>query len=320
MKKIGPLKNSGNIQHSIEVGIGHQAIPVGKMSYVKQGTRENSVFVYESTWLSAAKKFSISPDLELISDFQYHRAPTSQDSVFHGAIADTAPDSWGRKVISRAHAKRRLKENLPPLSEVDYLMAVDDFSRIGALRLKNSSSINWGTSHEGRSRTPPLLDLQMIFEASHAVELNNETISDLRFLEGKGTSLGGLRPKCTILDRDNSLSLGKFPSVGDERPVTRCEVLALHLAALAGIDVPYARLEILPSNTPVAIIRRFDRTVDDWRIPYLSAASLLQASRQEDRSYFEIADAIKSTSPVPVAELHQLWRRLVFNLLITNID
>ena len=105
--------------------------------------------------------------------------------------------------------------------------------------------------------------------------------------------LGGLRPKCTVIDRNGRLSLGKFPSVSDERNITRAEVLALHLARRAGIDAASARIEEV-QKTAVAVIERFDRTPDDRRIPYLSAGSLLQASRNEERSYFEIADAIRA--------------------------
>jgi len=163
------------------------------------------------------------------------------------------------------------------------------------------------------------MDLQRMYEASRAVETNNETAADLRYLQGKGTSLGGLRPKCTVIDRNGRLSLGKFPSVNDERNVTRAEVLALHLARRAGIDAASARIEDV-QKTAVAVIERFDRTADDRRIPYLSAASLLQASRNEERSYFEIADAIRARGANPVADVQQLWRRMLFNLLITNVD
>ena len=146
-----------------------------------------------------------------------------------------------------------------------------------------------------------------------------ETAADLRYLQGKGTSLGGLRPKCTVIDRNGRLSLGKFPSVADERNVTCGEVLALHLARRAGVDAAPARIEML-GRTPVAVIERFDRSADDRRIPYLSAASLLQASRTEERSYTEIADAIRSHGVQPVEDVRQLWRRMLFNLLIANVD
>ena len=319
MKKLASTKEAVNIRHTVAVCIGNAGTRVGELTYVKQGVRENTTFAYDSAWLARPDRFTVSPDLDLTPDYQRRRAPTAQDSVFHHALADTAPDTWGRRVIARDHAKRRVAENLPPLTELDYLLAVDDFSRIGALRLRDSEGNYLRTTAEGRRHTPPLVDLQMMYDASRAVEMNKETAADLRYLQGKGTSLGGLRPKCTVIDRNGRLSLGKFPSVNDERNVTRAEVLALHLARRAGIDAAPARIEKL-QNIPVAIIERFDRTPDDLRIPYLSAASLLQASRNEERSYFEIADAIRAHGINPVADVQQLWRRLVFNLLITNVD
>lgn len=319
MKTPAARKDAVNIRRNLTVCIGNAGTLVGELTYVKQGARENTTFAYDPTWLARTDRFTVSPDLDLTPDYQRRRAPTAQDSVFHYALADTAPDAWGRRVIARDHAKRRVAENLPALTELDYLLAVDDFSRVGALRLRDAKGNYLKTTAEGRRNTPPLVDLQRMYDASRAIERNQETAADLRFLQGKGTSLGGLRPKCTVIDRNGRLSLGKFPSVSDERSVTRGEVLALCLARRAGIDAAPARIEPL-QDTPIAIIERFDRTPDDLRIPYLSAASLLQAARNEERSYVEIADAIRAHGMHPVADVQQLWRRMVFNLLITNVD
>ena len=319
MKKPSSTKDTVNVRRSVTVCLGNAGTLVGELTYVKQGARENTTFAYAPEWLSRPDRFTVSPDLDLTPDYQRRRAPTTQDSVFHHAFADTAPDAWGRRVVARDHAKRRVAENLPPLTEMDYLLAVDDFSRVGALRLRDSADQYLRTAAEGRRSTPPLVDLQLMYDASRAVEMNRETAADLRYLQGKGTSLGGLRPKCTVIDRNGRLSLGKFPSVDDERNVPRAEVLALRLAQRAGIDAANGRIEEL-HKTPVAIIERFDRTADALRIPYLSAASLLQASRNEERSYFEIVDAIRAHGVRPADDVRQLWRRLLFNLLITNVD
>lgn len=319
MKLAASAKATVNIRQNVDVCIGNQGTLVGSVAYVRQGARENTAFAYDASWLARPDRFAVSPDLGLAPGHQRRRAPTAQDSPFHHAFADTAPDAWGRRVIARDHAKRRLAENLQPLSEMDYLLAVDDFSRMGALRLRDADGNYLGNTAAGRRNTPPLVDLQKIFDASRAVELNNETAEDLRYLQGKGTSLGGLRPKCTVIDKNGRLSLGKFPSVTDERNVTRAEVLALHLANHAGVEAAPSRIEAL-HTVPVAIIERFDRTPGDLRIPYLSAASMLQASRNEERSYFEIADAIRAKCVNPEHDVRQLWRRMVFNLLITNVD
>jgi serine/threonine-protein kinase HipA len=308
------------IRQQVQVYIGKAEQPLGSLMYVRQGRRENCAFAYDATWLANATRFNVSADLQLLPGHQSHKAASPHDSVFHGAIADTAPDAWGRRVIARNHAKRRKADpRLAALTELDYLLAVDDFSRVGALRLRDKDGVWQRTAAQGRRSTPPLIELEHVYQASRAVESGQETAEDLRYLQGKGTSLGGMRPKCTMVDEDGWLAIGKFPSVNDARSVTRGEVLALKLARAAGIDAAPARIVAL-SEVPVAVIRRFDRDAADGRIPYQSAASLLQASREEERSYAEIADAIRSHGHDPIGDLRQLWRRLVLNLLITNVD
>lgn len=313
------------VRQEVQVGIGQAGRPLGTLVYARQGRREHCAFAYDTAWLNSAERFSVSADLQLVPGHQAHKAASAHDSVFHGAIADTAPDAWGRRVIARDHAKRRrANPQLPALTELDYLLAVDDFSRVGALRLGSAEGAWQRTVAQGQRSTPPLIELEHIFLASRAVERGQETFEDLRYLQGKGTSLGGMRPKCTSVDEDGRLAIGKFPSVQDERSVTRGEVLALRLAALAGIDAAPARVVLLGSGgseqVPVAVIGRFDRDGVGGRIPYQSAASLLQASREQERSYTEIADAIRSYGHRPTDDMRQLWRRLLFNLLITNVD
>lgn len=308
------------LKKQVSVCIGKSAQAVGQLSYVKDGAREYSAFAYDNTWLADPACFEVSPDLALIYGHQVRRASGKDDSCFHFCLADTQPDAWGRRVIARSHAKERKKNpQLLALNEFDYLSAVDDFSRIGALRLRGEAGQFLKTVEEGKRATPPLLDLQRIFEASRAVESGTETAEDLKYLQGKGTSLGGMRPKCTVLDIDGALAIGKFPSVTDERNVTRDEVLALHLARRAGIDAAASRV-VEVGGIAVTVIRRFDRTPDHARIPYLSAASMLQASRAQEHSYTEIADIIRAKCASPSDDAQQLWRRLVFNLLVTNVD
>lgn len=307
-------------RRQIKVCIGKTGLPVGTLTWVQQGRRAHSIYAYTDEWLGRPAAFNVSADLQLASGHQSHKAATPTDSMFHGALADTVPDAWGRRVIARDHAKRwRSNPALKALSELDYLLAVDDEARVGALRLREAGGAWLRSVPEGQRSTPPLIDLARIYEASRAVERGQETLEDLRYLQGKGTSLGGMRPKCSIRDVDGQLALGKFPSVEDGRSITRGEVLALQLARTAGVDTPDARIVML-EQVPVAVIRRFDRDGQDSRIPYQSAASLLQAARGEERSYVELADAIRSQGHEPARDLQQLWRRLVFNLLITNVD
>ncbi|WP_343630846.1 type II toxin-antitoxin system HipA family toxin [Roseateles sp.] len=301
------------------VCLGDAAVPVGRLKFVSQGRRELAQFVYEDSWLSHERCFEISPDLPRQSGYFSRRAAGDRDSPFFFALADTEPDAWGRQVIDRAHAKARRKDaTLAPLRAIDYLCAVDDFSRIGALRLTSGDQCLRAVP-QGERATPPFIELERVYRATRAVESSKETQEDLRYLQGKGTSLGGMRPKCTVLDETGHLAIGKFPSIADSMNVTRAEVLALRLARRAGIDVPEARA-VEVKGIPIALIRRFDRTTTGARIPYLSAASMLQAEREERRAYTELVDLLMRKGANPSADARELWRRLAFNLLITNTD
>ncbi len=313
------------IQQTVRVALGEAALSLGTLTYGKDGKREYSAFAYGESWLAEASRFEISPDLPLIAGHQFRKAPAKEDSIFHFAFADTEPDGWGCRVIARDHARRRKAAQAAgepvqsaSLTEMDYLLGVDDMSRIGAIRLMDDRGRFLRSREEDGRGTPPLLELAQLMAATRAVEMNRETEADLRYLRGRGTSLGGLRPKCTLVDEDGHLAIGKFPSVKDDRSVTRGEVLALRLAKAAGISVAESRV-VMSDGIPVALIRRFDRQ-NGGRIPYLSAASMIQASREDDHAYTEIADAIIAKSIQPRQDLEELWRRLAYNLLITNVD
>ena len=307
--------------------MGDDARLVGRLRYDQQGARERAGFEYDATWLAADDAFAIEPGLPLVIGPQFHRK-TREGSVFHPAIADTEPDGWGKRVIQRDHAKRRqearrLGEAVEsrPLNGLDLLLAVDDVSRIGALRLRDEDGIFRRQPEVGGRRTPPLIELAHLLSATRAIETNTETAADLAYLRGRGTSLGGLRPKCTVLDDQGRLAIGKFPSVNDERPVTKGEVLALRLAQLAGINAANADL-IDSEGSPVAIIRRFDRPEGGGRLMYISAATMLGADPSDagEHTYTEMVDALRQHGSAAQSDTEELWRRIAFSILITNID
>ena len=184
---------SNTLRQHVQVCVGQKGTPIGSLIYTRQGRRESTAFAYDASWLANPDGFNVSADLQWTSGHQPHKAATSHDSPFHGALADTAPDAWGRRVIARDHAKRRQKDpTLGALTELDYLLAVDDSARVGALRLKGADG-QWHRSVEpGRRTTPPLIALERAFRASHAIERGDETDEDLRYLQGRGTSLGGM--------------------------------------------------------------------------------------------------------------------------------
>ena len=308
----------------VQVLLGNAGRPVGSLLY-QGGRRESSAFAYDERWLNAADRFSIDPALPLVAGPQFHRK-SPEGSVFHAAIADTAPDGWAKRVIMRDHAKRRAEARregedvVPLLGALDFLLEVDDFSRIGALRIADESGVCRRATAPGGRGTPPLVELQQLVAASRAVEMNAETAADLAYLRGRGTSLGGMRPKCSIVDEAGQLSIGKFPSVADERAVTKGEVLAMQLAAEAGINAAVATL-INSDGVPVALVRRFDRNGSE-RIPYISAATLLAAEPDDpgDHTYTEIVEAIRIHGVAPRGDAEELWRRIAFSILVTNVD
>jgi len=299
-------------RQGLEVHLGTGGQIVGRLHL---GSGKRSAFVYDERWLRDARFFTLSPDLLPVLSIQHPK------DVFFRALEDTAPDSWGERVIRRAHAKLRQQDrDTPALEPVDFLMWVDDEARVGALRLFDPQANVYLRSGGTHRHVPPLVELDKVLQAARALEAGTESAQDLQYLLGQGTSLGGARPKSTVRDTDGRLALGKFPSQADQRDVIRGEVLAMHLAAKAGIEVAAARVEVI-NGTAVAIIRRFDRTGDASRIPYLSAATMLQSDgRDTAHAYTELVDVLLQEGANPIADIHQLWRRLVFNFLICNTD
>jgi len=315
------------MKRTLEVYLGDAERLVGTLRFEAQGARQSAGFEYHPNWLAAEDRFALEPGLPLVAGMQYHR-PIGDGSLFHGAIADTEPDGWGRKVILRDFAKQRQHTRErgaanPPhaLDALDYLLAVDDGSRIGALRFRVESGTFQRPTHSAQRSTPPLLELGMLLSASRAVEQQSETAADLAFLRGRGTSLGGMRPKCSVIDAEGQLMIGKFPSVQDDRAVTKGEVLALHLARDAGIQAAHAQL-VDSEGSPVALIRRFDRPPTGGRLMYISAATLIGAdsSSSGEHSYTEMVDALRQHGARTQADITELWRRIAFSILITNVD
>lgn len=314
------------MKRTIDVMLG-DGPQIGTLRYDLQGRRESAAFEYGAGWLSNPARFSLGPTLPLQVGPQFHHK-SKNGSLFHAAIADAEPDGWSRRVIMRDHIKRRQElrhegkeEEAQPLNALDYLLAVDDFSRVGELRFRDESGVFQRAQEEGRRTAPPLIELGHLLSASRAVEANKETAADLAYLRGRGTSLGGMRPKCTVIDNDGALSIGKFPSISDERAVTKGEVLALTLARKAGINAAAARI-VQSEDLPVALIRRFDRRANGRRVMYVSAATMLgvEVTEPDEHTYTEIVDAIRVYGANAQADIEELWRRIAFTILITNVD
>lgn len=181
---------------SIGVLLGDNARAVGVLRHDQQGARESAAFEYVAEWLQAPDGFDLEPGLPRLTGPQFHRK-TGDGSVFHGAIADTEPDGWGKRVIRRDHAKRRQQRReagaaieARALNSLDFLLAVDDVSRVGALRLQDEDGVFQRASEPDRRTTPPLIALAQLLAATRAVETNQDTLADLAYLRGRGTSVG----------------------------------------------------------------------------------------------------------------------------------
>jgi len=194
---------------------------------------------------------------------------------------------------------------------------VDDEARLGALRFARSERGPFLAEY-GPSRIPPLIELPRLLSAADHAASDTDTEEDLRLLLAPGSSLGGARPKASIRDRDGHLAIAKFPSRNDEFNAVMWEALALTLAAKAGIPVSAWRVETV-ADRPVLLLRRFDRE-HGARLPFLSAMSMLGAKDNQDHSYLEFVDILRRHGAAPKEDMHALWRRIVFNILISNTD
>lgn len=277
--------------------------------------RESASFEYDPSWLREPYGFGLEPALPP-GRGSFH---TLRESPLFGAFGDTAPDRWGRVLMRRAERRRADSTGETPrfLQEVDYLLRVDDEARQGALRLAVEEGGPFLAAPEP-NRIPPLVELPRLLSASDRVLAEEETDEDLRLLLAPGSSLGGARPKASVRDRNGELALAKFPRRDDEFPAVQWEAVALSLAKKAGLSVPLWRLESV-ADRAVLLLKRFDRE-GAARVPFLSAMTMLEARDHETRSYLEIVDALRQYGAAPKNDMRQLWRRIVFSVLISNTD
>jgi serine/threonine-protein kinase HipA len=288
---------------------------VGRLWARRKQGRESASFEYAETWLSNSLRFALEPALELAKGPQH----TRPGRILFGAIGDSAPDRWGRVLIQREERRRARDEKRAPraLSEADYLLRVADITRQGALRFAHAEGEAFLAESDAR-QIPPLIRLPKLLAAAMHVGTGKESDADLKLLLAPGSSLGGARPKASVIDNDGHLSIAKFPKDDDKMRIPVWEALALSLAAKARIATPVWRLEEI-AKRPVLLLRRFDRE-GKRRIPFLSAMSMLAATDGEPRSYMELADALRQYGAQAEADCAELWRRIVFNILVSNTD
>lgn len=283
---------------------------------------ESYSFAYDDQWL---KKTNLSvyldPELMPYTGRQY----PSGKSIF-GLFADSSPDRWGRVLMNKRERIVAEKEGRKPakLYDSDYLLGVYDETRMGGLRFKSNPD---GTflSDDKTTATPPWATLRSLEEASRNFENDETGLAEkwLQQLIKPGSSLGGARPKATVVDPKNQLWIAKFPSKNDENDTGAWEMVAHDLAGLCGLTVPEAKLEKFSALGSTYLVKRFDR-IGNKRVHFASAMTLLGktdgASAADGSSYLDIAAFIKANGARPKADLLELWKRIVFNMAITNTD
>lgn len=288
---------------------------VGTLWARQSRARESASFEYSKEWLENPRRFSLEPALQ-IGRGAFH---TQNNQRIFGAFGDSAPDRWGRVLIQRMERRKARDENRPPktIFEIDYLLGVGDRARQGALRFSQDEAGPY-LAIDAANPIPPLIEIPRLLNAANRFANDEETPEDLRLLLAPGSSLGGARPKASIIDKDGSLAIAKFPKPDDEINVSAWEAVALTMARDAQIPTPDFRIENIDGKS-VLILQRFDR-LNGKRIPFLSAMSMLGAEDNQTRSYMEIADAIRQYGAKADDDCAQLWRRIVFNIVIANTD
>jgi serine/threonine-protein kinase HipA len=283
---------------------------------------ETYSFEYDIDWL-AKNKFSINLDPEL-QPFGGRQFPSGK-SIF-GLFADASPDRWGRVLMNKRERILAEQEGRKPrkLYDSDYLLGVYDETRMGGLRLKLDKDGAF-LSDDREAAAPPWASLRTLEEASRNFENDENGITErwLNQLIKPGSSLGGARPKATVVDTKGQLWIAKFPSKNDESDTGAWEKVVHDLARMCGLDVPESKLEKFSKLGSTFLVKRFDRD-GERRIHFASVMTLLGKTDGDSASngtgYLDIAGFIKSHGSNPKADLLELWKRIVFNMAVTNTD
>ena len=302
-----------------------QPVLMGQLHRQQSGAGEVFSFEYDREWLKRPEVFSFDPDLALAAGHQY---PAAQRKNF-GIFLDSAPDRWGRVLMQRRENVRARQGKRKPraLTEWDFLLGVHDETRLGALRFRAASNTPFIDS-DTQFAAPPLTSLRELQAASLQFEKHIDDEDNPLYekwitqLFAPGSSLGGARPKASVRDEAGTLCMAKFPSKNDTRDMGGWELVAHALARKAGIVVPDARpLRFPESSDTTFLVKRFDRTATGGRLAFVSAMTLTQHTDGEaGASYFELVDLLQSRGADTRADCFQLFRRVLFNILIHNTD
>lgn len=299
---------------------------IGILGYEHVRGNDHFVFEYSREWLKHFGGIILSGDLLNVPSLQH---PRDKEGVF-GFVKDSFPDRWGRLLLDRRERILAQTENRPKrmLTNYDYLVGIEDFTRMGAIRYKSEEQndyINAGVKFQ----VPPIESLRSLCEACHEIEQaeDRNELPEQRWIDqliDPGTSLGGARPKANVIDTDGSLYVAKFPSKKDLENTELLENYAHHLAASAGINVAKTKTIRISKDRDLLLSKRFDRTADGKRIHFASAMSLLGledgAGSNTGNGYLDIVDFILQGCVDVQKNLKELYRRVAFNVMFGNSD
>lgn len=298
---------------------------IGKLNYDSVRGNDTYGFAFSKDWLIEHKGLYLSNDLNNYSGIQYTRPGHEIFSCF----SDALPDRWGRTLLNRREQLVAADErrNVRRLSSFDYLIGVDDYSRMGGFRFSESQGGRF-INTEKNLRVPPLSNIRELMQAAHEIELSEEThvLPSKKWviqLLHPGTSLGGARPKASVLDDDGVLTVAKFPSKKDDYDVAKWEHLCHVMAKKAGINA--AETKTIPGEQHhILLSKRFDRTNEGKRIHFASALTLLGLTDGDNATtgygYTDIADFIVQYGCNVEKNLEELFRRVAFNIIFGNSD
>lgn len=299
---------------------------VGELCYEKLRGSDSYAFKFDENWLSIHAGIKLSEDINNYPGMQY----TQPGNDIFGCFSDALPDRWGRTLLKRREQIQASEEKraVRSLSSFDYLMGIDDFSRMGGFRFKREFEgdyINVSPS----LKIPPLTEIRELIHASQEVEKSeeNDILPEKKWITQliqPGTSLGGARPKAGVLDEMGNLCIAKFPSKKDDYDTGIWEHFSHLLAQKAGIQVAQTRVLDGLGKYHTLLSRRFDRTDDAKRIHFASSMSLLGLkdgdNAQSGFGYLDIVDFIIQGCCDVEKNLHELYRRVAFNICIGNSD
>ena len=298
---------------------------IGKLNVESLRGKEVFSFEYDERWLESKEAPLFDPDLQFFTGRQY----PSNDKHLFGIFADSCPDRWGRMLLQRNEAitARREKRTPRKLNESDFLIGIEDFSRMGALRFKINMEGEF-LSESNEDSVPIWTNIRELEQAAVLLESSNNIdgpyAQRLRLLLKPGSSLGGARPKASVRDTDGNLWIAKFPSKNDDLDVGAWEMVVHELAARCNLNTPKATYCRYSNNGTTFLVQRFDRTKGNARKHFISAMTALGetdgAGYDSGASYLDIASYIQQFGSSPNGDLKELWKRIVFNIAVTNTD